>query len=101
VVTCSAINQGGLDAIWDIVKDHRERMSASGELQDRRKEQALQWMWALIEEGLKDRFYRHPAVRDRLPDLRVQVRQGRMTPTKAANQLLFLLDNKGPDNKEM
>lgn len=99
VVTCSALNRTGLDAIWEIVQKHHEKMRESGELQQQRQEQALQWMWALIEEGLKDRFYRHPAVRERLPDLASDVRRGRITPTKAAGHLLFLLDNKGADNK--
>ncbi|WP_054029415.1 methylmalonyl Co-A mutase-associated GTPase MeaB [Desulfatitalea tepidiphila] len=101
VVTCSALSQTGLDAIWEIIQDHRTRTMASGELQDRRKEQALQWMWDLIEAGLKDRFFRHPAVGERLGDLSARVRQGRMTPTRAAGELLFLLDNEGADNKGM
>lgn len=99
VVTCSAINKRGLDDIWDIVNSHREKMKQSGELQARRQDQALQWMWALIEEGLRDRFHRHPAVRAQLSDLTAQVRQGDVTPTKAAGRLLFLLDNQGTDNK--
>ena len=101
VLTCSALDRTGLDDIWEIVTSHREKMRESGELQDRRQEQALHWMWALIEEGLKDRFHRHPAVRAQLSDLAVKVRQGRTTPTKAAGYLLFLLDNKGADNKEI
>ena len=101
VVTCSALSQAGLDAIWDIVRNHREKGLATGELQERRKEQALQWMWALVEEGLKDRFRRHPAVRDCLADTAAQVRRGQMTPTNAAHRLLFLLDNKVSDNKGM
>jgi LAO/AO transport system kinase len=99
VVTCSALTGEGLDPIWRLVQDHRQRMHASGELQQRRKEQALQWMWTMIEEGLRERFERHPTVQSILPRMAEQVRRGEMAPTTAVRELLFLLDNQGVDKK--
>ena len=93
VLTCSAITRTGLKTIWQTVQDYHQRMSAAGELQIKRKNQALEWMWALVEEGLKDRFHRHPAIRSRLDHTIAQVRQGEVGPSTAARQLLFLLDN--------
>ena len=58
VVTCSAVHKNGLDAIWDLVQKHRQCLSDSGELQAQRREQAQQWLWDMIDEGLKDRFAR-------------------------------------------
>jgi len=101
VVTCSAVTQAGLSAIWRLVKAHRRQLMATGELQTQRKEQTVQWMWAMIEEGLKERFNNHPKVKSRLPDMINQVRHGELAPTLAARKLLFLLDNKGSDKKEM
>ncbi|MDA8140811.1 MAG: methylmalonyl Co-A mutase-associated GTPase MeaB [Desulfobacteraceae bacterium] len=99
VVTCSAMTQAGLDQIWQLVLEHRQRVMASGELEARRREQALQWMWALIEEGLKERFQRHLTVQSILPQMLDQVRRGETAPTTAARELLFLLDNRGSDKK--
>lgn len=99
VVTCSAVTGHGLDAIWQMVQEHRRLTRKSGELQDRRRDQALQWMWALIEEGLKERFHRHPEVRRQLPRLIDDVRGGRLPATHAARHLLFMLD-KGCDDKK-
>lgn len=101
VVTCSATSLSGLGAIWQLVQEHRRRLGATGELQARRKEQDLEWMWALIREGLQERFHRHPQVQGQLPDLVDGVRQGRVTPTGAARKLLFLLDNEGLHKKEV
>ncbi|MFZ1983724.1 MAG: methylmalonyl Co-A mutase-associated GTPase MeaB [Desulfatitalea sp.] len=101
VVTCSAMTRLGLDRIWHLVQEHRRRLWATGELQARRKEQALQWMGALIEEGLKERFYGHPAVRDQLDRVVDLVRGEQMTPMRAAHNLLFLLDNEGVHKKEV
>ncbi|MBI5064391.1 MAG: methylmalonyl Co-A mutase-associated GTPase MeaB [Desulfatitalea sp.] len=101
VVTCSAQRLAGLERIWEVVKEHRRRLGATGELQAQRKEQDLAWMWSLIREGLQERFHRHPRVQEQMPGLVDGVRQGRVTPTGAARKLLFLLDNEGLHKKEV
>jgi LAO/AO transport system kinase len=93
VVTCSALTRAGLKSIWETVLDHHRRLSAAGELQAKRKSQSLEWMWALIHDGLEERFHRHPAVHRTLERTAIKVRQGEIGPTTAARQLLFLLDN--------
>lgn len=93
VLTCSSVTLDGFSAIWDTVKEHHARLSVSGELAAKRKEQALEWMWALIREGLNDRFNRHPKVQHQLSETIDRVRKGEMVPTVAAQKLLFLLDN--------
>jgi LAO/AO transport system kinase len=92
VVTCSALTLAGLEAIWGVVQEHRRRLSATGELQANRQAQALQWMWSLIEEGLKERFRRHPSVRQQVDHVADKVRRGELLATTAARGLLFLLD---------
>lgn len=92
VLTCSALDMTGIEAIWQRVLDHRQRMSVTGELQARRRTQALDWMGALIDEGLRARFYANPVVRTMLPELRRSVIQGTLDATAAAEKLLFFLD---------
>jgi LAO/AO transport system kinase len=92
VLTCSAREMTGIADIWSVVLKHRDIMSSSCEMEKNRRSQALSWMWSLVEEGLKDRFHHHPDVQLRLPQLSMQVENGRLSPTAAACQLLFLLD---------
>lgn len=92
VLTCSAQETVGIDDIWATVTDHRTRLSASGELESKRKRQALDWMWALVEEGLKDRFYNKSEIQNRLPRLIGDVEKGVIAPTAAAMELLGNLD---------
>ncbi len=92
VLLCSAVEGSGIAAVWETVRRHREILTATGELAQKRRQQAVSWMWALIEEGLKERFRRHPAVRGRLERTLRDVEAGRMPPTTAAEALLFLLD---------
>ena len=94
VLTCSAQELRGIEEIWQTVLDHRRALSASGELEHIRRQQALDWMRSLVEEGLKERFYKHPQVKKRLPQIKRSVEKGTTAPTIAANELLFLLDKK-------
>jgi len=50
-------------------------------------------MWSLIDEGLTERFSRHPDVKKLLPRITREVERGNLAPTAAAEKLLFSLDN--------
>ena len=92
VLMCSARERTGIEAIWAVVLKHRDVMTASGELEQRRRGQSLAWMWSLVEEGLRDRFNHHSEVQRHLPQLERQVESGQLPPTAAACQLLSFLD---------
>lgn len=92
VLTCSALEMTGINKIWETILDHRKRLMDAGELEAKRKRQALDWMWSLIEEGLRDRFRRNPRVRNHLPEVSREVEKGITTPTIAATRLLEYLD---------
>ena len=96
VLTCSALTMDGIDDIWRTILDHRKKTEASGELAAKRSQQALDWMWALVEEGLIDRFYKNPAIEKSLPAIIKAVEKGETGPTIAAQELLFLNDQQGP-----
>ena len=92
VLTCSALTMDGIDDIWQTILDHRKKLETSGELSKKRSRQALDWMWALVEEGLIDRFYKNPGVGTSLPKIVKSVEEGRTGPTVAAHKLLYLHD---------
>lgn len=90
VLTCSAVTGEGLPAIWDAVLGHRELLETNGWLARRRQQQSLAWMHELIASGLQEQFRKHPEVRDHLPRVETDVRNGRMTSFGAAQSLLAL-----------
>jgi len=92
VMTCSALERIGIDKIWEIVLDHRKKLLATGELEANRRRQAVDWMWSLIKEGLKERFYQNPDVKKMLPKIAKEVENGTTASALAANRLLFFLD---------
>ena len=92
VLTCSAVTMDGIEDIWQTILDYKEKLEVSGELLEKRRRQALDWLWALVEEGLRERFYRNPDVEKSLPEIVKAVEKGETAPTVAAHRLLDLHD---------
>jgi LAO/AO transport system kinase len=99
VITISALGNRGLDALWAQIRRHHETMTASGELEARRRDQAVAWMHELIEAGLR-RTLRAAGVRSRLAALDAEVRQGAQMPTVAAEEILRLAGIERPPTPE-
>ena len=92
VLSTSALHGAGIDAVWQTLLNYREALTASGELEEKRRRQSLDWMWQLIDAGLRHRFRAHPAVKSALPQTTAAVADGGMTPTVAAHRLLNLMN---------
>ncbi|MCD6224690.1 MAG: methylmalonyl Co-A mutase-associated GTPase MeaB [Deltaproteobacteria bacterium] len=92
VLNCSAIEMTGIDEIWNTVLKHRKKFTATGEFKTKRKKQSVDWMWSLVEEGLKEKFYKNPGVKKELPAIMGDVREGSLAPTVAASRLLSLVN---------
>jgi LAO/AO transport system kinase len=88
VVTLSALESRGMDAVWHIIEDHRAKLGATGELDAKRREQQRLWFWNVVEEGIKARFLGRADVRAELSQLESAVAAGRMSPTAAARRVL-------------
>ncbi len=87
VTTCSAIENTGIDMIWGNVLHHNEKLSKHGELKEKRKRQVLDWMWAMIDDEIKNRFYNHPKTQKRLPSVISEVEHGKRSPGSALKEL--------------
>jgi LAO/AO transport system kinase len=94
VLGVSATKGAGIDAFWREVVRCRDTLAASGELAAKRRRQSLDWMWALIDSGLRERFRAHPGVRAALPACSAQVAAGTLTPRAAALLLLDTLERR-------
>jgi LAO/AO transport system kinase len=95
VLSVSAIEGRGMDEVWATIERHRQALGASGELVKRRRAQQQAWLWAMLEEGLKQRFLSRDDVQELLPELEEGVASSRITPTEAARRLLGLPDGGG------
>lgn len=93
VLTCSSLEAIGLEAVWETVLDYKKRLTATGEMGEKRKKQALDWMTFMVEEGLREWFYRNPHVAEKLPKIQKNVEGGITSPTLAAVELLAYINS--------
>ncbi|MEN8780951.1 MAG: methylmalonyl Co-A mutase-associated GTPase MeaB [Desulfobacterales bacterium] len=90
VLTCSALTMDGLEDVWKTILDYRQKLTDGGELAEKRRLQSVDWMWSLVQDGLKDRFFENQKVKALLPDIIGAVEKGQTSPTAAAYELLSL-----------
>ncbi len=91
VLTFSALTGDGIDALWQQVLSHKEKMTASGELAAIRRSQQVKWMWTMLEERLTARLRGDPAVRAKVKQAEAQVAAGKLAPTLAVEEIAALL----------
>jgi len=87
-LTCSALQQTGIDETWDVIETFRSEMESRGQLTVTRNRQRLDWMLAMVEQQLISDFHESPVVRETLPHIRQQVIAGELPASAAASELL-------------
>src|SRR6266852_4371909 len=92
VLTFSALTGDAIAELWDTVLDHRGRMTKTGELAARRREQQVKWMWAMLEDRLFARLRSDPAIKAKLPRIEAAVAAGRMTPAVAVDEIAAAME---------
>jgi LAO/AO transport system kinase len=88
VLTCSALHRKGVDAVWAAVEQRHARLMVGGKLAERQRRQNLRWLWALVEDQLRQAVHTHPAVCALRPDLERDVLAGTVPATAAARRIL-------------
>ncbi len=91
VVTFSALTGNGIDGLWAKVIEHKDKMTASGELVAQRRKQQVKWMWTLLEERLTARLRSDPSVRAKVRAAETAVAAGTLAPTLAVEEIAALL----------
>jgi LAO/AO transport system kinase len=91
VLKCSSLHENGTIDVWKTVLDHQKKVKDTGEFGLRRKKQSLEWMWTLVDEGLKLRFKKNEEISRVIPDISKKVEQEIISPSAAAEALLSYL----------
>lgn len=85
---CSAQTGEGIAEIWREIERFRDETTASGVFAARRRDQARDWVYTLIEDHLRSRFFGHPVVQERLPAIEQAVVEGTLPVTTAVQTLI-------------
>ncbi|MFI8313720.1 methylmalonyl Co-A mutase-associated GTPase MeaB [Streptomyces microflavus] len=96
VLTCSARESTGLDSLWERLEQHRTVLESSGRLAAKRRDQQVDWTWTMVRDELLDSLRSHPGVRKLAPELEQRVREGTLTATLAAEEILHVFRGDEP-----
>ncbi len=98
VLTASSIQKTGLDQVATHIDDYFAVMADSGQLASRRASQQVRWLWAMVEDRLRERLMSNERVREMLADLEQQVAAAEIAPSAAATQILSAVDSERSNN---
>lgn len=88
VLMCSALKGVGIDEVWEKLRKHRDALSATGEFQEKRRQQRVRWMWSMLENRLLDSLRTHPEVLQIMPGVEHDVAEGKLTVSLAVERIL-------------
>lgn len=88
VMTCSALESVGIDAVWGMVVDYYFQAVEQEAFQARRARQNRDWMHQLVKEMLLLRLTQNQAVKELLPALERQVEERETTAYAAARRIM-------------
>ncbi len=90
VTLCSALQQEGIDAIWDIINDYVEATQKNNYFEHHRNEQNKFWLLQTIEDRLKSDFFGDSKIKEALKSQLELIEEGKTTPFAAAEYILSL-----------
>lgn len=91
VVCCSALEHSAIDLVWQMIVDYCAASELVDEFAGKRARQNIEWMKKLLHEMIDMRLQQNPRVSARLPELNSELVAGKITPYKAARELLAFL----------
>ena len=86
-MTCSAVHEKGIDAVWQNIRAYEETTKNNGFFQERRRRQSVEWLRSMVHEHLEETFYRDPAVAGAVKGIERQVADGALPVSAAVKQL--------------
>ncbi len=91
VKTCSAKENDGIEAVWQMIQDYATQAQDNGYFDNNRAKQSQDWLKKLIQEMLEMKLKQNPQVKAQLPKLQQAVLDQTLTPYNAAQQIIKLL----------
>lgn len=91
VLAISGLTNLGLDTLWAQICSHRDRLTATGEFQSRRQDQAVRWMHDMLSDALRRLMTDNENVSSALKQAEIDVHSGELAPSAAVRRIMNLL----------
>jgi LAO/AO transport system kinase len=90
VRTCSSLNKTGVTEIWESIENYRKQTVENGYFSLHRNSQSIFWMHETIQYQMKQAFYKHPVMQEKIKAFEQQVLNNEISSFAAAGNLLRL-----------
>ena len=88
VVTCSALNNSGIDSIYKIIEEYINLTKKNGYFNKNRNRQNKDWLFDTINSELKNKFYKDKKVQNMLELQLKKIENNEINPFQAAKKIL-------------
>lgn len=88
VLTCSAVENDGLNAVWDEIEKYSAEMKEKGFFYANRQFQNVEWMHDIILYSLKNKFYSNQIIAKSINSLEKEIKNKKIPAMSAARKLL-------------
>ena len=90
VLSCSALEQTGLDEVWNMITDYITQNKKSNHFHLKRQQQNKHWLLQTLDDQLQLQFYQNKSVAKELKKVLPEVINDSISPFRAAEILLQL-----------
>ncbi|MDR0532963.1 MAG: methylmalonyl Co-A mutase-associated GTPase MeaB [Verrucomicrobiales bacterium] len=88
VLLSSSVENKGITDVWATIHDYINAGKQHHWLKEKRQQQNVDWLRALVDEALKQSFRQNPGVEKILPQIAAQVKEGKLPQMLALKQLM-------------
>ena len=88
VLTCSAVENDGLNAVWEEIEKYSAEMKEKGFFYTNRQFQNVEWMHDIILYSLKNKFYSNRIIARSINSLEKEIKNKKTPAMSAARKLL-------------
>ena len=88
VMPVSALEQMGIDSVWDKVQEYQQHCKENGYWQQKRNQQALFWFKSTLSAGVLQRIENDEELQAQLSSLEARIKASEIDPFFAAEQFL-------------
>lgn len=88
VTTCSALNEKGIENIYQILNAYLKLTRKNDYFYRQRKEQNKKWFFETIDNELKIQFYKNDAVKSVISRFLMKIENGEVNPFNAAHEVI-------------
>jgi len=90
VLGVSALEEVGIDTLWEIISDFSENAVKKGFLTQNRYAQDIKWFEDYVYQGINDQLLSKTDFNDRFEETKIRIQKGELSPYPAAREFISI-----------